>query len=231
MLVRLLSIGILSAATAVMALAPAKLTPYTEKDKPHSYDLQVKVDMQGQEVLYTAHLRETVTAKKADGSFSQKNEIVESYINMGGYDESQGTELATSHHGKNGLPTKVENEEPTVFHMRFMRLWAMSYPEGDVEVGSRWEVRYDHDADLGTPATKLSYEIVGKESVDGYECYKIKYEAHESESTQTAGGNGFHWIDIKSGLRVKSQGEMTNAPVQDQVFDMKYTSTLRKSKS
>ncbi|MEZ5163944.1 MAG: hypothetical protein R2688_09405 [Fimbriimonadaceae bacterium] len=214
---------------SAMALAPAPLKRTIKAGDTHSWKLSATVNMMGADMQFSANAKEVIKEVKADGSYVVSESMSNQVIDMGDGEMPAGEDTTAEVSRNNrGYITLIQGDDNSSDSYRFSNLAAFIYPENDVEVGHKWEYAVDANKTIGVPPVKFNFEIVGTEKVLDHDCYKIKYSVQETEGSMAASGAGHHYVDIKSGLIIRTEGTMNNAPMGGMQMNVKFKQELVK---
>ena len=224
-----LSLCMLMVGASAMALAPAPLKRTMKVGDTHNWKLSATMDMMGSEILFTANAKEVVKEIKDDGSYTVSEAMSNQVIDMGDGQMPAGEDTNNEVTRNNrGYISLIQGADSSSESYRFSNLAAFIYPENSVEVGHKWEYMVEANKTLGVPPVKFNFEIVGSEKVLDRDCYKVKYSIQETEGATPASGAGHQFVEIKSGLIVRIEGSMSNAPLGGMQMNLKFKQELTK---
>ena len=215
----------LTTALAAVALATATINDSVTLKRVvkvgdvHTWKLNVDMDFQGTEVNITADITEEVLKVNEDGSFTvtemQENQVI---IMAGAEQAGPEAPAVKSTVAASGQILKIESTQMDPDAYRFASLMIVMWPTKDVDVGSEWKVETKADSEKGTFDMTYEYEIVERGDLLGHDCFKIDFKTEET-SGGSASSEGTIWIDVKTGLTVKVDGDMYSAPMMGMAID------------
>ena len=181
--------------------------------------------------LITADISEEVLKVNGDGSFTVFASTENQVVILGGPAVPAGVAPGIeSTYAASGQILKIESAQMDADAYRFASLMNIMWPRRQVHadwvwtidsglsVSSSWTVKTDADSDKGTFDMTFSYRILGRETSHGFDCFKIKFENRET-SGGGASSEGTVWIDVKTGLTVKVDGDVYGAPMMGRAID------------
>lgn len=193
-----------------------------------AYTMKIDLVFQGMDVNVTFDTVHTVTKVNSDGSYIVTEETKNQLVLVGGQEmPGGGDEVATMTYAADGSILQMESDAMMGDEYRLANLSLMIWPTKPVEVGSKWETTTKADKDKGTFDTTYAFEVLGREKLLDKDCFKIKHSAKEAGGGG-ASSSGTTWIEIKTGLAVKSEGEMKQVPIQGMPMDAKYLLQMKK---
>ena len=209
----------IAAIASASALDAVNLKRNAKVGDVNSWKLSVDMDMQGTEVNFSADITEEVLKVNEDGSFTVSERTENQVVMVGGSEqagpESPGVETTYAASGK---ILKIESEQMDSDAYRFSSLMIIMWPTKAVDVGSEWKVETEADSEKGTFDMTYEYEIVERGDLLGHDCFKIDFKTEET-SGGDASSEGTVWIDVKTGLMVKVDGDMYGAPMMGMAMD------------
>ncbi len=228
---RVLTLAIVSLATAALASSAGQaiaLKRVPKVGEKATYTMKIDLVFQGMDINVTFDSVHTVKEVKSDGSYVTTEESKNQVVLVGGQEmPGGGDEVATMTYAADGTLLKMESAAMMGDEYRLSGLSIMVWPTKPVDVGSKWESSTKADKEKGTFDTTYSFEVLAKEKLMDRECFKIKHSAKESNGG-TASSEGTTWVEIKTGLAVKSVGEMKQVPIQGMPMDAKFSLEMKK---
>ena len=220
------------AALAVVAFAGTQavaLKRIVKAGDTAAYGMKLKLDFQGTPVDVSFDTVSTVTKVNDDGSYVATEEnknmvVIVSGQEMPGAGEDEKT---TTTYAKDGSVIKIEASVSTGDEHRLANLSTTLWPTKPVDVKSKWEGSIKGDSAKGTFDVVHSYEVLAREQLLGYDTFKVAFNAKES-GAGTASAAGTIWLDVKTGLPIKVEGEMKSVPIQGVPVDATFALTLKK---
>lgn len=214
------------AAIAVAAVAAAgfsdavTLKRVAQKGDTAQYKLNLDIDFGGQTVEVTAEVTEEVIKVEKNGGYVIE-ETTENMLMDGSEMPGGGGEVSETTYDASGLITKIDAQDMDDGAYRRASLMNFMWPTKPVDVGSEWTVKTKANSKRGTSDMSHIYKITSREKSHGHDCFKIKFENKETSGDE-AWSKGVIWIDVKTGLTVLVEGEMSGVPMQDMVFDASF---------
>lgn len=193
-----------------------------------SYKLVVEMEIEGMgELEVNADITDEVVKVEEDGTITVKSFTANQVVLMGGspIQESGEVEVSTTTFAASGLIMKIETSQMYAGTYRFGSLINIMWPTKPVEVGSKWEAETKADAEKGTYDMTYNYKIVERGDLLGHDCFKIDFKTEET-SGGGASSEGTMWVDVKTGMTVKVDGDMFGAPLQDMEIDAHFVVEL-----
>jgi hypothetical protein len=206
------------AALATSAGQAVKLQRVPKVGEKATYKMKIDIAVQGMNINVAFDVVNTVTKVNEDGSYVLSEVNSNQLVTMDGQILEEGGEAITSEYtyAKEGHVTKIVSEETMGGEQLLANLTTIMWPPSAVDTGSKWDAKVKAGDD--SPMININYEIVGREKVAGKDTFKIKFSAKGGESTN----EGFHWVEIGTGITVKSLGQMKAVPIQGMAMDPQY---------
>jgi hypothetical protein len=126
----------------------------------------------------------------------------------------------------NGTILKIESPNAMGDEQRLANLTVLVWPDKQVDVGSKWTSKSAADKDSGLFETEYAFEVIAREKLLGYDTLKISSVIKENGGDATCISTT--WVDVKTGLTIKSSGEMKNVPIHGTPMDAKYVLEMKK---
>lgn len=220
---RILGIGMIAAAAFALAAQDAwTLKRNAKVGETARYKLVANVELPGMGgATVDGFVEEKVVTVDESGTF-----VIES--------QQKGTKITMEGQGEQAMPdeppTKTKfNAEGAVLEItsdspnaansyRISNLGAFRYPANAVKVGDEWSVDIAKDEKTGVEPAKMTFKVESSETVGSWSTVKVKVTAKESEGDTPATADGFVWIDIPTGIIVKSETNWINAPLPGAPF-------------
>lgn len=222
----LFAASLVAALATAYVLEPVSLKRVAKVGDAYKYDLKVDLEMEGMAMTYKAKVSEKILEVKDDNYISEMT-TSEQVVDMMGSEMPAGDDMTSkTTFGLDGSIKKIETDQATEDMYRFAQLMAFYYPDKPVDTGAKWEIKIPADKDKGTVATTANYEITGRETLMGHDTFKVAYTVKETEGSEPASATVTAWVDVKSGVLVKAEGEMKNAPQAGMVLDAKFSQTM-----
>jgi hypothetical protein len=149
----------------------------------------------------------------ADGSYDIESSHSEGKVEMEGATYPRQEPPMTTSHNANGdvLSLKGEKIDSSVYRMA--NISAFRTPDKAVKVGESWVRELAANPKTGAVAAKATYLFEGTETVGGVKAIKLKYTYAESGPAVPATAEGYMWINQDDASVVKSEINVTNAPL------------------
>lgn len=208
------------AALAASAGQAVKLQRVPKVGEKAAYKMKIDIAVQGMNINVAFDVVNTVTKVNEDGSYVLSEVNSNQLVTMDGQILEEGGEAITSEYtyAKEGHVTKIVSQEAMGGEQHVANLTTIIWPTTSVDTGSKWSGKVAANKDEGVPEITINYEIVGREKVAGKDTFKIKFSAKGGESTN----DGTHWVEIGTGVTVKSIGQMKAVPIQGMAMDPSY---------
>jgi len=205
-----------------------KLAKAGKEGDSRKYEVNAYIDIMGDKLKVYQKYKVTLKKLNSDGSYIEESQALEGKI------EFQGNESAmpsgskdTITYDKRGRVTKEDkgatSEEGDDEGARLTQLGMFYFPEEDVKVGSKWEIKIDGKESRKTVDTKHSFEVISKATVGGMDTAKIKFTATEAKGAAPAEMSGTIWIELKSGDLVKQEASFKGVPLSGMAVDGNFT--------
>lgn len=222
---------ILALAVAPLAMAQdaVVLKRVAKEGDVAKYALKVETEISGAPVKFTANVIEKVMKVLADGTYTVSSEQEDTVLEINGETSPAPANVSsptTSTFGLDGSVTDIQGDESGVDAYRMANIQAFLWPKEAVKEGSKWEADIKENKSKETPMVHCKYEVVGKETIGEHNVFKINFESAETTGDDPASSKGSVWVDIASGLIVKTECEWKNAPIATMKLDGKVTMTL-----
>ncbi|MEX2244364.1 MAG: hypothetical protein WD716_11030 [Fimbriimonadaceae bacterium] len=217
------------AAVAIAGTQAVALKRVVKAGDKATYAMKLNLDFQGTAVDVTFDSISTITKVNDDGSHVAVEENKNMVVMVGGQEMAGAgeDETITTTYAKDGSIIKIEASVSTGDEYRLANLSATLWPTKPVDVKSKWEGTSKGDSAKGTFDVAHSYEVLAREKLMGYETFKVAYSTKETGGG-TASSTGTIWLDLKSGLPIKVEGEMKSVPIQGVPVDATFVLTLKK---
>lgn len=226
---KLLLLTAVLAASFALAQDPVSLKRNAKEGDSAKYKLQVDTEFGGMKIKFTANVLEKVTKVNADGSYVVSSEQSEAMLDMDGQQQPAPAEigaLVSTVYRPDGTVAEITGDTVNPDAYRMSNLQTVVWPKDNVGVGSKWTNEFKADAAKGSVDGVGNYEIVAREKIGSHDCFKINFDYKESSGSDPATSKGTSWIDVATGLMVKTQSEWTNAPIAGQMISGTASLTL-----
>lgn len=201
-----------------------KLAKGGKEGDSRKYEINASIDIMGDKLKVYQKYKVTLKKLGSDGTYVEESQALEGKIEFQGNESPMpagGKDTVT--YDKRGRVTKEEkaasSEEGDDEGTRLSQLGMFYYPEEDVKVGSKWEIKVDGKESRKTVDTKHSFEVLGKATVGGIETAKIKFYATEAKGSAPAEMSGTIWVDLKTGDLVKQEATFKGVPLSGMAVD------------
>ena len=213
-------LAVLAAIVSASALDSVTLTRNAKVGDEASYTLNVIIEIEGMgEFEMVADITDKVMKVEKDGTVTIASSSTNRVIMSGGSPvQEPEDEVDTTTFAKSGKIMKIESSQVGADAYRFASLMNFMWPTVPVDVGSKWKVEMKADSKQGTNDMTFSYSIVERGKLNGHDCFKIKFNNKET-SGGGASTEGVTWVDVKTGLMVKIDGDMYGIPMQGMIMD------------
>lgn len=211
-------------APIVSAQDPVVLKRTVKEGESAKYKLQVDTDFGGMKIKFTANVAEKVTKVNADGSYVVTSEQTDAMLDMDGQTQPAPAEIGatvSTTYKPDGSVADIQGDSVNADAFRMSNMQLILWPKEAVNVGGKWQAEQKGDSAKGSVDGAASYEVLARETVGSRECFKISFEYKETTGSDPASSKGIAWVDIASGMLVKSEADWTNAPIAGQVISGK----------
>lgn len=219
---------VLAAAAVTLAAGQAVALKRTVKvGETANYGMKIDLDLQGTAVNVSFDVSHKISKVNDDGSYVIHEEVKNEKVLVGGSEmpSEGGVQTSMTTYSATGQVLKVESAGMGGEH-RLSNLTAIIWPTKSVDVGSKWTAKTSANKDSGALENDYSFEVVARETVMGYDTFKIASVVKE------IGGNGVcssnSWVDVKTGLLVKTTGQMKSVEIQGMEMDATFTLEMKK---
>jgi hypothetical protein len=217
----------LLAMTAIAASAGQQVTlkRIPKVGEKVAYKMKVALAFQGMNIDVSFDVANEVTKVNPDGSYLLVETNTNHLVTMDGQilEEGGEEEKATYTYAPDGSITKIESDNLMGGEQQMANLTAVIWPKEAVGTGSKWKSKIAANKDADMPEITIDYEIVAREKVAGKDCLKIKFDAKGGKSSNV----GHTWVEVGTGLTVKSEGQMKAVPIQGMEMDPQYLLELK----
>ncbi|OYT73118.1 MAG: hypothetical protein CFK49_02095 [Armatimonadetes bacterium JP3_11] len=194
-------------AWALMSLSAAFSQEYTLKlnvkeGDVFKYKMTMDIDFGGQNVTVTMPITNKVLKIEESGNIVMESAAGEMLIKFGDQEMPQPAPPASKITYKpNGAIEKAESAQGGLPANNFNA----AFPDKPVKVGDKWS--HTIKGQNGAPDIVNTLELVGVEKLGEAEVLKIKVTLRTADTKESEGfsGDGFNWIDPKTGMLVKSE--------------------------
>lgn len=124
-----------------------------------------------------------------------------------------------------GEPLKSQGEEAPAFRLR--RLTSVPLPVGPVKTGDSWQMTYLPE-EGGVPEVRFTCRLLALEKILGLEAAKISVTVREALPGE-ASAEYTAWVDLATGLPVRSRADLKKAFVAGSVVDATWSMALNTS--
>lgn len=212
-----------------MALAqePVALQFKLAKDATFKYKLQVAMTFDNADLKYEADVTQKVLEVGEDGKLVLSSTQSGAKLMHAGQQVPYPGAPPTFHtYSPKGITLEIGGEGVDAEDYRFAALTSLVFPEKPVAIGETWQADLKADKDKGSLDAKASYQALGREPLLGKETLKVSFEIKEVGPDDPATSKGVMWIEIATGMPVKVQSAMTNAPLAGQKVNATWELTL-----
>jgi hypothetical protein len=215
---------------AVAAMAVSAGDAVTLKRNPKvgekaSYKMSIDIEVQGMAINVAFDMTNTVSKINSDGSYVVSEVDSNQVVTMNGQQMDQGGEEQKSDttYSADGSVLAIKSDEMMGGEYAIANLTSVIWPTKPVDVGSKWDGKVMASEKNGVPEITTSYEVVAREKLAGKDCLKINFTAKGGEMSNS----GTVWVEVGSGLTVKSMGQMKSVTIQGMPMDPKYVLEMK----
>lgn len=219
--------ALVAAALATAAGQTVALKRVAKLGEKATYGMKIDLLVQGMEVKVSFDTTQQVAKVNPDGSFVIDEEVKNQVVSVGGAEQPpEPDQKSSTTYAANGQVNKIESTGGMDGEHRMANLTVLIWPEKPVEVGSKWTAKTPAIKEAGTLENEYAFEVLARESLLGYDTFKIASAIKETGGAATC--NSTTWIDAKTGLTIKSIGEMKNIQIMGMDMDAKYVLEMKK---
>ncbi|HXH60436.1 MAG TPA: hypothetical protein VNI20_03670 [Fimbriimonadaceae bacterium] len=191
----------------------------------NNYKLDVQMNMQGQDISVTADISEVVAEINNDGTYAIKSSTANliAHTANGDFPAGEDHDTTTTYDTKGNI-LKIDGGEMDDSTYRTAAIMNFLWPDKPVDVGSTWTIEQEANKDKGVNAMTYKYSVEAREQKNGHDTFKIKFSNVEKEGGASSSGNV--WIDVKSGVAVRTEGQLTGVPMGPTNVDASFTLDL-----
>ncbi len=223
----IVGVALVAAALATAAGQAVALKRVAKIGEKATYGMKIDLLVQGMEVKVSFDTTHKVAKVNLDGTFVIEEEVKNQVVSVGGADQPPGPDQTSSTtYGANGQVNKIESQGGMDGEHRMANLTVLIWPEKPVEVGSKWTAKTPAIKESGTFENEYAFEVLARETLLGYDTFKISSVIKETGGAATC--NSTTWVDVKTGLTVKSTGEMKNIQLMGMDMDAKFVLEMKK---
>jgi hypothetical protein len=216
------------AAIAALALADGIILKKTAKvGDVVKYHTNATFNIQGQDGNLDADSAEKVTDVDKDGNVSIETSTTGVKFSFAGNTTDVPDQPATSvKYSPSGEPLEMTGDQEGNTGHRIECVTMVQLPDKPLNAGDTWDFSKT-DTSKGFVKLKANYTYVGPEKVGDVDAYKVKVSTLESEGDTPAKGEGFVWLDTKTGWIVKSDMQISNFPTPQGPIDTHVVTTRK----
>jgi hypothetical protein len=223
----IVGVALLAAASALAAGQAVALKRVVKVGETANYGMKIDLNFQGTAVNVTFDVSHKISKVNEDGSYVIHEEVKNEKVLVGGSEmpNEGGTETSMTTYSATGQVIKVESQGMGGEH-RLSNLTAIIWPTKGVEVGSKWTAKTGANKDSGALENDYSFEVAARETLLGYDTFKIVSVVKEVGGNAVCNANS--WVDIKTGLLVKATGHMKSVEIQGMEMDADFVLEMKK---
>lgn len=175
----------------------------------YKYKLTMDIDFGGQLVVFSATIVNKVLKVDSEGNYTMESAQENGMVKFGDQEMPAPASPATKiTYRPNGSVLKVEGEGDRMAGT----FGNYHFPDKPVKVGDKWEQEVKPSEQA--PKIKSTYEVVGTEKIGDYETVKIKVSGKSDNETQPMSFDGHVWVDIKTGMAVRTVMTIKGLPAE-----------------
>lgn len=193
------------------------------------YALQVDTEWSGSPLKFKATVVDKVVKLNDDGSLQVETQQTDPKVVLDGNEMDAPSELGTvttNTISTAGTVLDMQGDMVSADAFRMAKLEFVAWPQQPVGIGDTWSVELKGDEEKGTVPVKLSYEVLGTETVGKRTAVRIKYTSEETEGSDPAKTEGTVWVDVATGLLIRREAMWTNVPIVGQLISGKVQMAL-----
>ncbi len=207
------------ASIAAWSLCPVLAQEYTLKmnvkeGEVYKYKMTMDIDFGGQAVVFSSTVTNKVIKVESDGNFVMESGMENAVVKFGDQEmPSPSSPPVKVTYKPNGQVVRIEGGEQGSQPMN--SLFSSTYPDKPVKIGDKW----DFETSMGEnmPKIKVEYTAIGTEKINDTETLKVKVVgqtvgAKEGENNMSY--DGHMWIDLKTGMLIRSEMKIKGLPAQ-----------------
>lgn len=181
-----------------------------KEGETYKYEMTMHIDFGGQPLVFSVTLINKVVKVDSEGNYTVES-TQENGLVIFGYQEmpAPARPPTKATFRPNGSLLKMEGENNPATGS----FGNINYPDKPVKVGDKWEHEYQPSKE--SPKIKAEYEVVGVEKVNEIDTLKIKVKGKSlDESQMPMSFDGHTWVDIKTGMMVRTTMAIKGLSVQ-----------------
>ncbi|MCG9894012.1 MAG: hypothetical protein MH204_00870 [Fimbriimonadaceae bacterium] len=187
------------------------------------FQLNVGLTVSDADLTYRALIEQTV-AERGEGGHSVRSQHSGAVLTHAGQEVNyENVGPTTTFYRPSGWVWKIEGEQVTEADYRLQTLNPMIWPTEPVRVGDAWTVTVPADPARGTQPIEAKFELVHRETALGMDAAKIRFRVVEKRAAEAGTSTGTAWIEIATGMPIRVETGMVNAPMVDQVVTAKWS--------
>lgn len=218
-------VGLGAIASASLALQAVTLKLNVPVGQSYTTRINAVIDFNGQTITFAGKARSTVKAINPDGTITIEAAQTDSKIDFAGQMMEQPDSVSSATVDALGRTIKIVSDQATGEEYRLANVLGFTYPAEPVDVGSKYTNTLPGNPETGAIETKAEYEVLARETVNGRETFKIAF-THTETGPSPFKASGIQWIEIATGVPVKSEAKFENMPVQGMLFNGSWNTTL-----
>lgn len=207
------------ASIVAWSLCPALAQEYTLKmnvkeGEVYKYKMTMDIDFGGQAVVFSSTLINKVVKVESDGNFVMESSTENAVVKFGDQEMPGPASPPVKVTFKpNGQVVRYESDDSGGQSMN--SLFSSTYPDKPVKIGDKWDLETSMGENM--PKIKVEYTAVGTEKINDTETLKVKVVgqtvgAKEGENNMSY--DGHFWIDLKTGMTIRSELKIKGLPAQ-----------------
>lgn len=216
-------------ALSAMAFGLALLTPQAvpisrtpTEGETQAYTIRMETTFEGTPLVFINKTTDKVTGVNMDGSFDVTTTTTESKILFNGQ-ESPGPEISDviTTFAKTGEVINMAGESVDDDAVRLSRMIAVVWPTRPVNKGAGWETVIKKNEDKGYADVRIAYTFEDNEKIGERDALRLGVVAEELQGEAPCKINGKIWIDATTGILLKMEHTMKDAPIAGNRYDIK----------
>ncbi len=175
------------------------------------YKLMAEIDISGQKATYSSMVVDKVVKVSPQGQFTVNSAQLEPKLIIGSDELPMPTSdpMVVTYEPYGGVVEILDAKDPESYRLAYITTFRAS--EQELKVGDTWKHEIAADSKRKTYQVLAEYTVLGEETVDKWETFKIKVSVKEASPDATT-NVGHLWVDKATGILVKVDQAWTNAP-------------------
>lgn len=191
------------------------------------YKLSAKVTFEGQDLSVSGGVNERVIKVDDAGMMTFQVTSVNTTAKAGSQTiPVQNSPALIEVFRPDGSLSELRGENAAQTSYRLETLTSVKFPNMPLAKDVAWTWDIAPNVKLGIQKAKIEFKVLGEETVDGVDTWKISRTVKELEGSSPATDDGTVWVAKADGRRIKQTDVWKNAPVLNAPSEVDGTFTL-----